>query len=578
MTTHPVRLAAMGALALAVTAGSTACQSDDPAPPPATAATSGAGVASGEPNPGQKMADLSKYTSQQVSWEEGTCPSSMRSLTLLSSKITCAKVKAPKDYTDPSKGDIELMVSRTKSDAPNARVMFTNPGGPGGPAARFSALVAQLSPLGKTHDVVGIDPRGTGESTPVSCEPAGHLKDDRNQSASAISAARTEAKKAVDSCVAKHGDYLPYITTDNTARDHDLVRQILGADKVDYYGVSAGTWLGARYATLFPQHVGRFVLDSNTNFTAGFDKSFGTQPMSFQRRWDQQFLPWAARNDATYHLGADAKTVGATYERIRKAAVDQKLDVFSPSLIDNIMAQQMYGDESFRSAAGLLAQLNAAAAGDQTALDKAKRSVGGGGGAEYTDYREDTTFMAVTCNDTPWNKDPNHYSDQAKAEGPKYPLIGYDGVSPCAYWPYTAPQTKVDLKGAPPMLMIQTELDPATAYEGAVAAHKDVPSNTRLLSVDDQGNHGALVGTTNGCVSTVGYDFLTKGKLIEQDSVCSAVPLTGEKQVYPVGAKLAGPVLPATDAYAKDKPSLAQQILQELLQMLVDATRPPSSR
>ena len=67
MTTHPVRLAAMGALALAVTAGSTACQSDDPAPPPATAATSGAGVASGEPNPGQKMADL--HLTHWPEWE-----------------------------------------------------------------------------------------------------------------------------------------------------------------------------------------------------------------------------------------------------------------------------------------------------------------------------------------------------------------------------------------------------------------------------------------------------------------------------------------------------------------------------
>ncbi|WP_052596151.1 alpha/beta fold hydrolase [Luteipulveratus mongoliensis] len=576
MTRHSARFAALGAMALFVTASATACQSDDPSPSATGSASSSApGIASGEPNP--KSADLAKYTSQKPTWDEKLCPKSMASLTLLSNRTDCAKVTAPKDYTDPKKGDITLLVARTKGKAPNSRILFTNPGGPGGPAARFSALVSQLSPLGKTHDVIGVDPRGTGESTPVSCEPAkSHVSDDRDQSPAAISDIQSGVKKAVDDCVAKHGDYLPYITTDNTARDQDLVRQILGADKVDYYGVSAGTWLGARYATLFPQHVGRFVLDSNTNFTGLFSDSFGTQPMSFQRRWDQQFLPWAGRHDTTYHLGKDAGTVKASYERIRKAASEKKLDLFTPNIIDHVMAQQLYGDEGFRSAAQLLSLLNSAANGDKAALEKAKRSAVGGGAPEYTDYREDTTFMAVTCNDTPWSKDANSYAETAKKDGPKYPLIGYDSSSPCAYWPYTAPQIKVDLKGAPPMMMVQTELDPATAYEGAIKAHQDVSANTRFLSVDNQGNHGALVGTTNGCVSTAGYDFLTKGKLIAKDSVCPAVPLTGEKQVYEVGTKIAGDKLPTADAYAKDKPSLAQQILQELLQMLVDATRPPT--
>ncbi|MDE9364590.1 alpha/beta fold hydrolase [Luteipulveratus sp. YIM 133132] len=576
MTTHPARLAVVGVLALAVAAGSTACQSEDAGPATAaTASSPGQGIASGEPHPTPKTADLSAYVSQQVSWSEGTCPSSMRALTLLSSRTACAKVKAPKDYTDPSKGDITLMVARTKAKTPNARILFTNPGGPGGPAARFSALVSQLSPLGRTHDVIGIDPRGTGESTPVSCEPARDTVGDDRQ-LDRVATAQAAVKKQVSDCVAKHGDYLPYITTDNTARDQDLVRQILGADKADYYGVSAGTWLGARYATLFPQHVGRFVLDSNTNFTGLFSDSFGTQPMSFQRRWDQQFLPWAARHDSTYHLGTTAEAVKGAYENVRKAASEDRLDVFSANAVDHLMAQQLYSDEGFRGAAQLLSQLNAAANGNSAGLDAAKRSVGGGGGAEYTDYREDTTFMAVTCNDTPWDKDQQSYVNTARADGPKYPLLGYGATSPCAYWPYTAPQTTVDLKGAPPMLMIQTELDPATAYEGAVASHQKVPANTRLLSVDNQGNHGALVGTTNGCVSTAGYDFLTQGKLIGQDSVCPAVPLTGEKAVYPVGSTIAGPVLPTADAYAKDKPGMAQQLLQELLQMLVDATRPPT--
>lgn len=570
------------AMALAVTAATalSACQEDSGPTVPrssSSSATSSAGAASGAPAPAPQrpMADLSRYVGQAVTWSEETCPGSMRVVTALSDKTTCAKITAPKDYFDTSKGDITLMVARTKSDAPNARVLFTNPGGPAAPAARFSAVVAKLSPLSRTHDVIGIDPRGTGDSTSVSCDPPRTgVDDNRNLSPAQVAAVQARVKKSVTDCAKKYPDLLPYITSDNTARDHDLVRRILGAGTVDYYGVSAGTWLGSRYATLFPKQVGRFVLDSNTEFTGTFDKTFYNQPMAFQRRWDQQFLPWAARHDATYGLGSDNRAVNGVYEKVRKAAGEGRLDVFTPSLIDNVLASEMYGDPGFVSAARLLGQLEKAADGDPDALRQAKRTVTAGGGSGYTDYRESTTFMAVTCNDTPWNKQPLTYAANALNLGKKYPLTGYDVVeNRCAYWPFSAPQTKVDLSKAPPMMMVQTELDPATSYENAMNAHRASPT-TRMLVVDNQGDHGAVVGSENACVTTAAYDFLTKGELIAQDSVCPAVPLPGDSQVYEVGSKAQGAQLPTADGYARQKPNLAQQVVDLLLRILAEATRP----
>lgn len=554
------------ALALTFAAGIaiSGCQTDGDDSPPTSAA------------PTQKMADISKYVEQNVSWSEDTCPESLKSITLLSDKTTCAKITAPKDYTDPGKGDISLMVTRTAGESENSRVLFTNPGGPGGPAARFSAAVAKLSPLSGTHTVIGIDPRGTGLSTSVSCEPVDHGLDDlRNLSPVEIRKVQNANKKTVEQCVDKHGDLLPHITSDNTARDHDLVRQILGQDKVDYYGVSGGTWLGARYATLFPEHVGRFVLDSNTDFSVDWSKTFDNQPMAFQRRWDEQFLPWAARHDATYDLGADSTSVNGVYEKVRKAAGEDRLGDYSPALVDNILASEMYGDEGFVTVAKLLNILNAAADGDASAQAAADKFINGSSsGGDYDDYRESTTFMAITCNDTPWNTSEAASAANAVSLGKKYPLVGYSSIEdPCLYWPYKAPRTEVDLSKAPPMMMVQTELDPATSYEDAVAAHKAEP-NTRLLVVDNQGNHGAVVGSKNGCVTTAAYDFLIKGELISSDSVCPALPLPDDENAYEVGQKAEGDELPTADGYAQQTPDLAQQVLDLLIKIINEATRP----
>lgn len=527
-------------------------------------------------------ADLSAYTGQQVRWSKDTCTKdvkeltsfSLRDLAPINDRSECAKIKVPKDYADPSKGDIEVMVTRTKpAKGDNHRVLMTNPGGPGAPAGAFSVITAALSPLGTSHDVIGIDPRGVGGGTRVTCKSYGvrGLNDYRNLSDADISSLQRAAKKTVDDCARDNGDLLPYITTENTARDHELVRQLIKVETVDYYGVSAGTWLGAYYSTLFPKQVGRFVLDSNTEFTGSFQDSFGTQPMSFQRRFADQLLPWLARQNSAYDLGSTAEDVGKTYEDIRKAAGAGKLGQFEPIILDNIVAHTLYSDRGFQSAGALLGLLKQAMNGDATALKTAESAVGSGGSSDSIDdsRNQNTVFMAIRCNDTSWNKDEQSYVNTAKENGPKYPLVGYfDVANECAYWPYKAKDMKVDTSKAPPMLLVQTEDDPATAFEGAKKAH-DASTNTRFLSVDDQGNHGAVLGGGNLCVEQQAYGFLQTGKLMEKDSVCPGVALPKEKEVHqvgftPEGEKLAMPDDP-TPQWKKALLAVLGAILDELM-------------
>ena len=107
---------------------------------------------------------------------------------------------------------------------------------------------------------------------------------------------------------------------------------------------------------------------------------------------------------------------------------------------------------------------------------------------------------------------------------------------------------------------MQTELDPATPYPLATDAHTRTPA-TRLLSVDDQGNHGAYAGGGNPCVDKVVTDFLDAGRLIDTDAVCPAVPLPEESQVHPVGTTLPGTRL--------DMPQPPRQGLGEVLRKLL---------
>ena len=527
--------------------------------------------------------DLSKFTGQQVQWSKDTCTSdvkelrsfSLRDLAAINARTECAKVKAPKDYSDPGKGEIDVMVTRTAPSKTPAeqRVLMTNPGGPGAPSGAFSVITAALSPLGTSHTVIGVDPRGVGGGTRVTCKSYGvrGLNDYRDLSDSDISNLQRAAKKTVDDCVSANGDLLPYITTANTARDHELVRQLIKTDKVDYYGVSAGTWLGAYYSTLFPNHVGRFVLDSNTEFTGSFQDSFGTQPMSFQRRFADQLLPWLARQNSTYDLGTTKDDVGKTYEDIRKAAGEGKLGQFEPIILDNIVAHTLYSDRGFESSGALLALLKRAMSGDSQALATAEGAAGGGGSQQELDdsRNQNTVFMAIRCNDTSWNKDPNSYVKTVRENGPKYPLVGYyDVANECAYWPYKAQDMKVDTSKAPQMLLVQTEDDPATAYEGGLKAHK-ASTNTRFLSVDDQGNHGAVLGGGNLCVEQQAYGFLQTGKLMEKDAVCPGVALPKDGQVHsvgftPEGDKLAMPVDP-TPQWKKALLAVLGAILDELM-------------
>ena len=167
----------------------------------------------------------------------------------------------------------------TASAAPAARrsdraPSSTTPAAPAAPGMRFPTRITTKNPLwaktAKAYDFVGFDPRGVGHSAPISCmDPQEFVKapkaDPVPDSEADKRAQRKLAKEYADGCAERSGGMLPHMTTPNTARDLDVIRAALGEKKLNYLGVSYGTYLGAVYGTLFPDHVRRMIVDSVVN-------------------------------------------------------------------------------------------------------------------------------------------------------------------------------------------------------------------------------------------------------------------------------------------------------------------------
>jgi hypothetical protein len=314
-------------------------------------------------------------------------------------------------------------------------------------------------------------------------------------------------------------------------------------------------------------------------------------PFSFQRRRDAQLLPWIARHadQISGNLGTTPQQVLASYESIRAqlvALVKAGTSSVRGDDMDGNVASAIYGNVRFiratldilvhdeyvkaPSASGEVEAVHVERAWarlapalqqyDTLAATKTRYGVTdstdafGRTGKVVTRYSilgaaRDAAARAgsdavvnlgsvgttVRCNDTVWETNPRFYTKEADKMTKKYPFFGYlNGVPMCAFWQYEPQDRKLDLPGVPRMLMIQGELDPATAYEGALRTHQDTAHATRFVAIDDEGQHGQYIGSASACAEAIGDRFVFTGELPGTNQVCGTSPLPEDGAVYPV--------------------------------------------
>ncbi len=492
-----------------------------------------------------------------ITWKD--CPADWG----LEAPIQCGWVKVPLDYTKPNGKQIQIAVDRigstgTKSERQGA--LLYNPGGPGGSGMRFPRRVTTKNPLwtnvSKAYDFVGFDPRGVGHSAPISCmDPqkfvAGPKMDPVPDSEADKRKQRKLAAAYADGCAKRSGAMLPHMTTPNTVRDIDVIRAALGEKKLNFLGVSYGTYIGAVYATLYPTHVRRLIVDSVVNpskekiwYEANLD-----QDVAFQMRWND-WKKWVAKHDATFHLGNTAAKVEAQWLKLRATAKKNPIGgKVGPAELIGFFQSAPYYDSAWVPTAqvwsayvgGDTQALVDAAAPDMT--DIAGNAASENGNAVYT---------AVECADAKWPTSWKKWDRDNTRLHKDHPFMTWANAwmnLPCATW--KAPQqTPVEVhakKGLPPVLIVQATRDAATPYEGAVELHKRL-AGSRLITEKGAGSHG-VTGQINACINTRVETYLLTGKVDAKDVVCAPhttpVPTAAHKAKAQADALAADlPVLP----------------------------------
>ncbi|GLY26924.1 alpha/beta hydrolase [Kineosporia sp. NBRC 101731] len=506
--------------------------------------TTGEAVATVGPSSRKKAAAaaVDRYDAQKLHWRACLDRDEMPGLPDGYYRLECATLLAPRDWNVPQGGvDIRLKVSRLKSlTAAKPGMLFTNPGGPGADGADLPLLMvsARRKKLMASQDVYGMDVRGGGGSSNITCGGAQNLTaDPRLRSEASVNLQLDAAELTARACDVAGRELSQYVTTSQTIQDVDLLRRIAGHDRVNWLGFSAGTWMGAHYATRFPEHAGHLVFDSNVDFTGTWENAFSRQPLGFQRRFEHDFAPWVARYHNLYGLGPTPKAVIASYEKLR-ARMTPDAPVQDAVTLDDVIAGTMYAKVLFPDAAASLADLNgylqAQGSGKFRTADryaaKVRKAVAviqrDGLRNTFSGDANSSVFLAVTCQDTPWNASRGSLVKSSAEAGKNYPLIGWSTIDqPCAFWNRPA---GVDLptptgQGVQPVLMVQSVNDPATPIEGARAAAANF-EGARLLTVTGEGDHGLYAGG-NSCVDKKVDDFIINGKLPPVGATCKGTAL-----------------------------------------------------
>jgi pimeloyl-ACP methyl ester carboxylesterase len=375
-----------------------------------------------------------------------------------------------------------------------------------------------------------------GRSTPVSCgltfkqalvtapwpQPGG--------AAGNITGNAQLARTVARQCAARSGALLRFITTANTARDMDRIRAALGVRKISYYGISYGSYLGAVYASLFPQRTDRVVLDSVTNPDGVWRRSgFVVAGAGVEIRFPD-FARFAAGHNPAYHLGATIAQVRALYlglaARLDRAPMRTPSGTLLGSLFRDVTIGAMYSDQVFAFTARFW---QAVKSGDARTVAGLGDQIGLWNAAAFNAAKENSVAadLAVVCDDASWPRSVRTYQRDVRHDSRSYPIAGAlaANIWPCAFWPNrpVEPPIQVTRQGPRNVLLINNLRDPATPFFGAVATRREFGARARLVGVD-QGGHGVYLINPNRCANTTVTRYLVTGTMPPHDTICPARP------------------------------------------------------
>lgn len=503
-------------------------------PVPATAAEEG-------------QPDLRPYYTQKLSWDATCGPRNDERLREQGQKapahvkrLECVDLRVPRDYARPGEsGDIKVALMRLKATGPGERLgsLVLNYGGPGSAGtAKLAGSAQNQAQLNRRYDLVAFDPRGVGLTEPVDCGESGPREDELNETldASPDTAKEAEAYAASETmrnqrCGRNAGELLPWVGTNNVARDLDVMRQALGDEKLNYLGYSYGTQLGATYMHQHPGQAGRMVLDGVINPAWDTKEEAVQSTKAFDTALDAFVKDCVQRGANTCPLGDDPQEAEAVLSQLNQSLDGKTLPTktgdldqaaFSNAIIHALYSKEL-GWPQLRQALTALGDndgapmANLAHKGIAVAPSALPEAI--------AKPQDPEPFHAIKCRDTSDRYAPQDFMNMAADFVKASPIFGRQlgaQLMQCTNWPVPGDNTWRDVAApmAPKALLVSTERDPATPYGGGAAMAKALGNASPVLTYDGDGH--TAYDPQHPCVSGKANAFLNEGKLPAEDTHC----------------------------------------------------------
>jgi pimeloyl-ACP methyl ester carboxylesterase len=379
-----------------------------------------------------------------------------------------------------------------------------------------------VSTLHERYDLVSFDPRGVAASEGVRCRSDNEIQAAEAVDATPDTAAEETAylKDAADfakGCASSAGKLMAHVSTTDTARDMDLMRQVLGDAKMHYFGISYGTELGGVYAHLFPKNVGRLVLDAVVDPSADTVDHAKHQARGFQR----------ALNNYLKSTGQDpaegSRKIADLLERIdaNPLPTSSKRKLTQTLAVTGI-ALPLYSKSSWPT---LTSALEAAEAGDGSELlaladGYNDRDASGNYGTTTHSQR---VISCLDAKQRPTVAQTKKLLPEFEKISPVFgTFLGWDTAGWCHEWPVPGQHDdpEVSAPGAEPVLVIGNTGDPATPYEGARKMADELGEGVGVVLTWKGEGHGAY-GSGSECVDSAVDDYLLSGTVPKDGKVCS---------------------------------------------------------
>ncbi|NMM93097.1 alpha/beta hydrolase [Bifidobacterium oedipodis] len=444
----------------------------------------------------------------------------------------CATIQVPSDWSDPDSASIDLELAIHYATGTSHGTLFINPGGPGGSGVDYLTSFLDYTATDQlidNYDIVGFDPRGVGDSTPIRCGDDSALLDRafiaEPTTADNIDKMRDIANQFAEACRASSGSLLDHVDTQSVARDLDVMRALAGQDQLDYLGFSYGTLIGSTYAALFPQQVGRMVLDGVIDPMQSAADAVISQAEGFEQSLHAYLTDCIDNDDACPFTGSVDEATAEIQGWLAKAdsqplPTDGRDDVNGIMMMYGIITP-LYSSDNWAYLTKAFAEIKDSGTANVMLL-LANSYLERNDDGEYESNSMEVN-VAVNCLDDPQPSDMGEQEKIARELNEKSPTFGrymaYGNVTCEALAQDRSGIEQLDYSApsAAPILVVGTTGDPATPYQNAVNL-ADLLESGMLLT--DEGETHTAYTYTNSCVASIVDDYLIYGTPIEDGVSC----------------------------------------------------------